>query len=202
MEPDSSNSKASRATPPSSSRPTWSKRQRPDLSAIDPSPVRPQQKAKKSRREVAPARKEVVIIIDDEESGEETTFHKTELTNFSSTSPTSSRPASFKRLLPDLSDHASGLGESRNKSQKSRNEEAPARKEVVFDVDDGESDEEKYEHNSQTCRNLIRKLEAQGWYNKLKGKGKGHCLRDLLGMEKLHWRSVKGSGRGQFEEVV
>ena len=164
------------------------------LSVIDPSPVRPQQKVKKSSSEVPPAREELVITIDDEESEEETTFHKTDLTNFSSTSATSSRPTSFKRQLPDLSDHALGTDESRNKSQKSRNE--VAREEVEDDVDDEESDEEKYSHNSRTCRALIRKLEGEGWYKRLDGRG--HSLTALLVMEKAHLKSLNRPGRERF----
>lgn len=193
-ERDSSNSKASRATLPSSSRPTWSKRQRPGLSVTNPSPVRPQQKTKKSRREVAPARKEVVIIIDESESDQDTTSHETDDTKTRPTSSAASKPTASNRRTPDLTEVESSPGGSQKKTQKSRNE--VAREEVEDDVDDEESDEEKYSHNSRTCRALIRKLEGEGWYKRLDGRG--HSLTALLVMEKAHLKSLNRPGRERF----
>jgi len=192
--------KKTKTTKPSPSRVTSSKRQLPELSElpelsyVDPSPFKPQKK-RTSRNELATTREVVVIDVEDEESDEEQIYHK----KTKPTEPSSSKATSSKRQLsgpPELP----YLDSNPVKPQKkTRIESPPARKEVVDDDEDEESDEEKYEHNSRTCRRLLDKLESQKWYKRLEGKG--HCLRDLVEMEKLHWRSINGPKGRRFVEV-
>jgi hypothetical protein len=182
----------------SSSKATSSKRQLSDLSElselsdVDSSPAEPQKKTKRSSNGLAPAKKAVVVYVEDEESDEEKTSLKNDHKKTKLTRPSSSRVTSSKRQvteLPEISYVDSSPVEP-PKTKKSRIESPPVRKEVVYDLEDEESDEEKYEHNSRTCRRLLDRLESQKWYKRLEGKGQ--CLRDLVEMERLHWKSING----------
>jgi hypothetical protein len=212
-EPESSKSKTTsqktdhkkpKATKPSSSKATSSKRQLSELSElselsyVDTSPVNPQKK-KMSENELATAREVVVIDVEDEESDEEQISHKTDHEKTKLTKLSSSRTTSSKRQLPESLKFLDLNSSPVKPQKKSRIESAPVRKEVVDDDQDEESDEEKYEHNSRTCRRLLDKLESQKWYKRLEGKG--HCLRDLVEMEKLHWKSINGPKGRRFVEV-
>jgi len=164
------------------------KRQFSELSYIDSSPV---ESLKKSTRGLAPARKEVVVNIEDEESDEETTSGKTNHKKTKPTKPSISRVTSAKRQVTELSEHSDVDSTPVNilkDTKKPRIALAPARKEEVDDVEGEESDDGKYWHNSKTTRRLIVRLEGQGWYKRLEGKG--HCQEALMLMENLHWRSL------------
>ena len=142
------------------------------------------------------------VQTEPESSKSKTTSQKTNHKKPKASKPSSQKATSSKRQLSEVSElsELSYVDPSPVKPQKkSRIESPPARKEVVDDDQDEESDEEKYEHNSRTCRRLLDKLESQKWYKRLEGKG--HCLRDLVEMEKLHWRSINGPKGRRFEEV-
>ena len=196
--------KKTKPTKPSCSKATSSKRQLPELSElselsnVDPSPVKPPKK-KMSRNDLATTREVVVINIGDEESDEEQISHKTDHEKTKPTEPSSSKATFSKRQLSEPPELPYLDSNPVKPQKKSRIESPPARKEVVDDDEDEESDEEKYEHNSRTCRRLLDKLESQKWYKRLEGKG--HCLRDLVEMEKLHWKSINGPKGRRFVEV-